>query len=613
MIAVKDTGFAWRAGFLGVILLAIFTTISWRLFQFHIVEHEELQAEAVRNRMRSVELPARRGEIHDRNGELLARDRAMQEVYLDKNHFYRGGGLLRTYAKMTKLTSRDLSLNYTKSEIERMCLDRLAAEMAGLLGVTPQKARDMLDNKPPLEIVLSPSVEQEIASNWEKMITDYDLKGVYLRPVFRRLYPIKDYMVPIIGTVNHEDKGVEGIERSMDKVLAGTPGKRVYEADARRRPVPAFPVSLTKPVDGGSVKLTLDGALQEKIERLAEAARTKYEAEKVILVVTRPKTGEIVAMAGSPGYQRSDSGVARRNIVLTDSFEPGSIFKIVSFAAAFDDNKARPTDNIFCHWGKYGDRLTNPLHDCGSYGDLMALDVLAKSSNIGTYKIAMAVGKQKFANYIKAFGFGVKSGLPLDGEHPGLVWGADKWKSDSFSRISIGHEITVNAIQMAMAGGVIANGGSLMEPQLVREVRDEAGNVITPFTPREKRRVISPEAARDVTEAMVRVVTDGTGKTAAIPGFTVAGKTGTAEKVNLKDGGYYSDRYVVSFIGFLTGVDSSLLALAIVDDPKNAVQERYGSVIAAPLWRDAILITLEHEGLLPGATIMTSTPPSENP
>jgi cell division protein FtsI/penicillin-binding protein 2 len=161
---------------------------------------------------------------------------------------------------------------------------------------------------------------------------------------------------------------------------------------------------------------------------------------------------------------------------------------------------------------------------------------------------------------------------------------------------------------MAMAGGAIANGGLLMEPSLVREVRDASGKVVEPFVPKEKRRVIEEEAARDTTEAMVRVVTNGTGKSAAIPGYVVAGKTGTAEKVNLENGGYFQHRYVVSFIGFLPGTDPSLLALAVVDDPKNAVQERYGSVIAAPLWRDAMLLAMEHEGLLPGASLELPAP-----
>ena len=301
-------------------------------------------------------------------------------------------------------------------------------------------------------------------------------------------------------------------------------------------------------------------------------------------VIMDPYTGEVLAMASRPHFDLSTRKGSRGNIAVSDRYEPGSTFKIVALSAALEKKAINPDTPIFCEWGSWqtGGMVVKDHHP---YGSLTASEVIMKSSNIGIYKIARAAGKKSFFSYMQKFGFGERTGISLTSESPGRIYPPEKWSRPSFASMSRGYEVAVTPIQMASALGVIANGGELMKPMLLRKITDSDGQLVEQHEPQVLRRVISEKTAHQVREAMVTVVSDkGTAKRAKVEGYVVAGKTGTARKVAKGGKGYLVGQYVVSFMGFLPAENPQFTALVMIDDPHAEGIKLYGGTIAAPVF-----------------------------
>lgn len=412
----------------------------------------------------------------------------------------------------------------------------------------------------------------------------------------RRSYPngqLASHVIGVVGITNYtlhdtwirELFGVEGIEASFNKQLSGVRGIRVTEKDRSNREIVRFRGQDAEPVAGLNVVLTIDLVLQKILEaELAEAA-AKFRPENAMGIVVRPRTGEILAMANSRTFDPNDLSAStvqhRRNRIITDFYEPGSTFKVVSLSAALSERVARLSDTFDCEHGswRYGGLV---LTDHEHYGNLPLEIVFAKSSNIGIAKMALRMSETNFHRYVRGFGFGSRTGIELPGEVTGRLREPKYWHKTSLTRIPIGYEIGATPLQMVMAVSAVANQGVLMQPHVVKRLVDNEGRTVVEYSPARVREAMTPAIAKQVVQAMKTVVsTNGTGMKAALENYTVAGKTGTAWKWNSTTM-RYDKRYYSSFIGFFPADDPELCISIVVDDPQSGV---YGGQVAAPVFR----------------------------
>lgn len=342
------------------------------------------------------------------------------------------------------------------------------------------------------------------------------------------------------------------------------------------------------PRNGYQVQLTVDLNLQNIVENELDAAVREFHPQKASIILMRPQTGEILAMANRPSFdlnQRSEAKPEQmKNRAIIDMMEPGSTFKIVAAAASLNEHKVRIDTSIFCENGLWNFGGT-ALHDHKPFADLTVQDILVKSSNIGAAKLALILGDQKFYEYIRRFGFGERTGVELPGEIPGLIRPPQAWSKISITRIPMGHEIGVTALQMTTAMATIANDGKLVVPRIVKSITTAEGKKVSSLTPVVLRQVMSRQTAQQISNALRGVVSDrGTAAAAAVPGFTIAGKTGTAQKVDPK-GGYEHGKFVVSFSGFLPAEHPEFVGFVVLDDAQTSKPEmNYGGMVAGPIF-----------------------------
>lgn len=398
----------------------------------------------------------------------------------------------------------------------------------------------------------------------------------------KRCYPDGILASHIVGFAGMDNAGLEGLELSLNEQLKGTSGWAQVLRDAHQNKLLWEKMFLPK--DGYEVVLTIDEIIQFIAERELDRVFKMFHAKGASIIVMDPSTGEILALANRPAYDLNHSQNAsldsRRNRAICDMFEPGSVFKIVTASAALEENKFTESDRVFCENGSY--RVANHiLHDHEPYGWLTFKEVIAQSSNIGTTKIAQKLGPDIVYKYAALFGFGKKTKVDMPGEISGVLKEPRFWSKTSIGAVPIGQEVGVTALQLAMAISTIANGGVLMKPFVVKRLQDSQQEVIKEFSPQEVRRVISQKTARRVKDILVAVTEEGTGKLAKVEDFKVAGKTGTAQKLE-PNGAYSHNKFVASFIGFLPA-DKPLVAIAVcVDEPHPYY---YGGVVAAPVFK----------------------------
>jgi cell division protein FtsI (penicillin-binding protein 3) len=433
-------------------------------------------------------------------------------------------------------------------------------------------------------------------------VRDLNAPGLGFLQESLRLYPSRELAANVVGFEGLDGKGLGGIEQAWDAHLAGVEGRALVERDALGRHVTGAPVVLKASVPGQGVALTIDATLQYMAEKEVEAAWRRTRSKGAMAVMMDPRTGEILALAIRPTYNPNAFGAAtdeqRRNRAITDPFEPGSTFKVIMAAAALEEGVVRPTDRFYGENGKIK-VASAVISDWKRFGWLTFSEVLQNSSNVGSIKAGMQLGKERYYKYITGFGFGQPAGLGLPGESRGQLRPPPKWSALSLATMSIGQEISVTALQIVTAFAAIANGGRLMQPQIVRSVLDGQGREVRGFEPKAVRQVISPETARELTTIMTAVVREGTGHNAAIPGYEVAGKTGTAQKMDPATRRYSHAPGILSFVGFAPADDPRLAMIVLLDEPKN---EKWGSEAAAPIFAAIGLQALRHMNVSPRGT-----------
>jgi len=543
---VRDAAVRTRVLLLAAVLALAFGGLTARLGWLMIVKRGELTALAERQYSRTVVLPALRGPILDRRGAPLATSTATESLFVQP----------RSVGDPV----------------------RVAARLAPVLGQPEREVHAALTSARPfvwLRRKLPPTMAEQVRALREP--------GLGFLPESLRLYPNRELAAHVVGFEGAEG-GLEGVERAFNTELAGVSGKVIAGRDALGREV-ATPHLLQAPQPGHGVALTIDSTIQYIAEREIDAAYRRTHAKAAMAVVLEPRTGDILAMAIRPTFNPNTfldvpSADYWRNRAVTDPFEPGSTFKAILAAAALEEGVVKPDDRINGENGAITLAGTT-IHDWKKYGWLTFAEVLQNSSNVGSIKVGLSLGRERYHRYMKAFGFGTTTGVGLAGESRGMLRDPQRWSLLSLPTMSIGQEISVTALQLVAAFGAIANDGMLMQPRLVRSTIDPDGREARRFEPRAVRQVISPETARTLTGLLVRVVESGTGHFAAIPGYAVGGKTGTAQKLDPATGRYSRAPGVLSFVGFAPTDDPRFAMLVMLDEPKN---EKWGSEAAAPVF-----------------------------
>lgn len=546
---MTETSQRWRVTLIVIAMSAVWVALGIRLSNLHWGDHPHLLEKIERTRQVSQRILVGRGRVLDRNGNVLAADVPTREVAVDPTFMREHGFPMFTAQQLARLLDLDPAMVFAR--IER-----------------PSRY-ELLKRQVPDDVV--------------QQIQSMRMPGVRCDEAMTRIYPHAQLMCHVIGFANAEGVGSAGVEQRFDRYLRGVPGYRETEVDGRRREVRSRRRLDILPQPGGDVYLTLDQNLQYFVERALDDALATNGAIGAWAIVQRVKTGEILAMASRPAYDLNEFNRAaemdRLNRAIGYVYEPGSIFKIIVYAAALNEGLLRPDEIIDCENGLWY-HAGRPLRDFHPYGRLTATDALKKSSNIAAAKIALRLGEERLYRYLHAFGIGRPTGVELPGEEGGILHPRHRWSKLSISRIPMGHEIAVTGLQMLNALNAVANGGALVRPRVVDRVTTARGQTILKTETEVLGHPIRPDTARRLTEMLVQVTEDGTGKRARIEGYTVAGKTGTAEKPGI--GGYDRRRNLASFIGFLPAEKPELSILVTFDEPKHLTQ---GGQVAAPVFR----------------------------
>ena len=610
-----------RMAWVSLILILGFTGISVRLYWLQVRMHQSLTAEAAEMRKVRIVLPALRGSIWDSSGELLAQDRTLTEIYADKKHL-EDPKVVRPYlAKVLGLSKAALKAQMTDEQVVAAYREHVAKVIAPSLKrpeAETLKALQPGDLKSP---TLINALEKEDAESWRTLLKDNFITGVYPRGYVRRFNPAGDRLAHVLGTVNREKQsGVQGVEQLMNSILKGVDGFEFVERDStKKRELPGFAGEVLEPRHGKGVVLTIDMHLQEQLEDILLRAYETHHPKKVQAVLVDPMSGSILAMASQPLEQTNkDGNKERRNMAVTDLYEPGSTMKILTISAGLDLGRVQLGSTFDCspnrdgYYEEMGGKIR--LRDDETNGKLTVKNIFAHSSNIGAYKVAKSVTEEHFFDYIKRFVFGSRTALGLPREEAGTVRPVDKWSGTSLSRIAMGYEVSVTPLQMAMAVSTIANKGVLMQPRLVDRIIAADGHSSELQPPVAVRQVCSARTAGFMTEAMEAVVTEGTGKQAAIEGVRVAGKTGTAQRCDPTTRRYTPGHYVVSFVGFAPANNPKVACVIVMDDPQSDDRKQlYGGKLTAPIFAEVVKKTLDYIAVAPDHTMKISFVPQGDP
>jgi len=521
--------------------------IGVRLFQLQVLERGFFEKQAARQSERTINIDPRRGPILDRHGHQLAVSVDAQSVYAVPQD-----------VDDPKATAQALAR-------------ALGLDAAGRRELQAQLSRNRA----------FVWIKRKLDPGTARAVRDLELPGVGFITESKRYYPQRELGAHVLGWVGLDNAGMSGIEYAFDGEMRGRAAKVVVRTDARRAPIE----HIEKPsTEGHTVVLTIDEAIQHVAEVELEAAVARSGAQAGMLLVMEPRSGEILALANRPTFNPNRFGAYStsrwRNRAVVDSFEPGSIFKIVTAAAALQEKVVSPDEVLDCGGGSI-EIAGVRINDHGVFDALRFREVISKSSDVGVIRVAQRLGRENFNRYVRGFGFGAPTGIELPGEASGLLRPTGKWSALSLPSMSFGQEIGVTAVQFTAAVAAVANGGYLMRPTIVKRIEDRDGRVVKETKPLVVRRVLEPETVDTLTELLRGVVRDGTGKQAALTGFTVAGKTGTAQKVDAS-GRYSMVEHVASFAGFVPAARPALVILASLDEPKGEFNQ--GGDVAAPLF-----------------------------
>ena len=555
------------------LIMLVIGTLVWvaaiavRLVDVQLIRAGELERLAERQQLSIVDIAPVRGAIRDRHGVELALSKDVRSVYAVP-------GLVASPRQA-------------------------AAALAPILGRSQTQIRRRL-LKTDRDFVW---VARKVSDRQADQVAALELAGIGFRAEPKRFYPRGELAAHVLGFVGLDNEGLAGLELKYDKKISGIPGYEFTLRDARGvRFLPEPDGERAEP--GHDLVLTLDAGIQYLVERELAAAVAANRAKKGVAVVLDPATGDVLAMAGYPTFSPDRYGAVkpsvRRNPAVAEAYEPGSTFKVVTFAAALERSKLRLDEHIDCGRGKY--RVgRHVIKDHKVFDVLTPPEIIQHSSNVGAMVVGARLAKADFHAAIRAFGFGATTGVELPGESPGLLQRPDKWSALSKPSISMGQEIGVTALQLTTAVAAIANGGLLMKPRLVQHTADASGDIVEPVEVRVRRRVMSETTAARLRTMMETVVgEDGTAASAAIAGIRIAGKTGTAEKV--VGGRYAPGYYVASFAAFAPADDPQLVVLVAIDEPRGG--SHYGGVVAAPIVRRILEQALPRVGVTVGGNVI---------
>jgi cell division protein FtsI (penicillin-binding protein 3) len=528
------------------LMMLAFAGIVVRLAFLQVRDNPELEALGMQQRVRTVTLAARRGEILDRSGVPLAVTREARDIYVDPRNVVDAHAEAETIAGVLDLRAREV---------------QAALESDGTF------------------VFIDRQVDLEVAAELEALA----LPGIGFLEVPKRYYPGGELAAQVLGFVNVDGKGAAGLESGYDEVLAGTPGERTVEMSADGLAISSGLDTIVQPVPGSAMHTTIDRQMQYMAQAALERAVKANGALGGTAVVMDPATGEVLAMATYPGFDPNDFGEApieaMRNRAVTDAFEPGSVNKIITAAAALETGAVSLEQRFQVPSSMEVGPFT--IHDSHEHPvESMTIgDIITESSNIGSALIAEQVGSETLGSYMEQFGYGRPTGVGFPGEASGVLLPGDQWDEVIRATVSYGQGISVTPLQMANVYATIANGGRWMQPTIVRGFEGPDGT-FRPSDVRSTKRIIRPDTAQLLTSMLASAVEEGTGVNAQIPGYQVAGKTGTSRK--LDEYGHYVQRYVASFAGFLPAADPKVVIAVSIDEPRTV----YGGLAAAPLFQE---------------------------
>lgn len=563
-----------RIRFVGFLFVLAFVLVVARAFQLQVLGQETWQRRAERQHQKIIPLTAQRGTIYDRNGEEMALSIEVDSIFVDPQK-------VTDAAAGARALSAALQIPYATLKT------KLSSDKSFLW------------------------IKRQISPRESDQVRSLNLPGVNFIQEHQRFYPNSEIGAQVLGFTGIDPTGLEGVELKYNAQLLGQGGYLVMERDALGRGIGAGSRAVEGASRGNDVYLTLDKNIQFLAEKeLAEGVK-KARAKAGTVVVLDASNGQILAMASQPDFNPNAAGSFKpsqwRNRALCDTYEPGSTMKTFVMAAALNEGLVKPTDRIFCENGKFrvGGRT---IHDHKPHGSLTASEVMKVSSNIGTAKLGKMLERERLYRYLSEFGFGSPTGIDLPGEVSGLLRRPSQWFEIDVATISFGQGISVTPLQLARATVALANGGYLMSAPLVSKVVDREGNVLEKNEPKVVRQVVSPLSAQQVQEMMSLVSEEGgTGTLSSVPGFKVAGKTGTAQKVDPVTGGYSADKRVSSFVGFVPAKNPRLVILAVVDEPEGVT---YGGLVAAPIFARIADQTLRYLKVSPTHPVLASALPA---
>jgi cell division protein FtsI/penicillin-binding protein 2 len=545
----------------GVLLAGLFmlwvVAIILRLYDLQIIQYVELLARADRQQQRTIEIAPKRGIIYDRNMHPLAMSLAVDSVYAVPSNIPDPSMEAKLLAPILNLDHKDLQTHF--------------------------KTRNSFC-----------WVKRKVTSQESARIRALNLQGIYFQKEMKRFYPDGDLAATVLGYVGMDDNGLGGVEYQYNKQIRGLPGKVLLSTDAKHR---SFRSSEWRGEPGKNVVLTIDDDVQYIAEKVLAQTVQKYHAAGGTVIVQNPHTGEILALANQPTFDPNNyqkyPPKDRTNRAIGWIYEPGSTFKSVTISSAIDDHLAKPTDLIDCQMGeiRLGGRIIHDVRDILPYerkGPLTVAQVLMYSSDVGAVKMALRLGEERFYRRILNYGFDAKTDVGLPGEEDGLLEPPRLWSGVSIGQLAIGQGVGVTPLQMARVYSAIANGGVMLQPRIVRDIGDGADDAAPP--PSLDRRIMSEKTAGVMKQMLAGVVQHGSGVAAQLAGYTSAGKTGTAQKVDAI--GHYSHKdEVASFIGFAPVDKPAITILVVIDTPVGAI---YGAEVAAPAWKSIAEQTLRY-------------------
>ncbi len=532
------------------ILMLGFALTFGRAVWLQLIRAPALERLAARQQHEVVTTPAGRGTIYDRMGVQLAIGEQATTVYADPRQVRNP--------------------------------QQVAVEAGRALGIDPNKIYPQLLNKKRSFVYVQRKADPERAAALQRR----GFAGLAFYPEERRSYPQHTVGAQVLGYAGVDNKGLAGLELGLERDLSGRPGKETIVRDPFGRTIDV--ISSTPEQPGHDVFLTLDHTLQADVESVLRSTVTRWHAAGATAVVLDPTTGGILAMANAPGFDANDfskvPGAVQRNRAVTDTYEPGSTFKVLTYAAALSDKVVNPNTTFTLQPTiEVADRRIREAEDRPTE-TMSVAEMLARSSNVGTITLAELLGRKRIGEWIDRFGFGHKTGIDFPGESPGIVLPVDRWSGSTIGNVPIGQGIAVTPIQMAAAYAAMANKGVWIQPHLVDHVRGERA------AKPKRHRVVSAPVASQLLGMLQGVVSGGTGEEGAVPGYTVAGKTGTANKPDAS-GGYSDTKYVASFVGIVPASAPRLVVLVSVDEPQGQI---YGGLVAAPAFRDIARFALQY-------------------